>query len=198
MRALQCLNVTSLQAQSPPAQRTNIVVDQILSALSPLVAQSQATQLRNDLLALAQSAISVWCSAQTDELQIIVYPNLDRTAHEEWCSSTLDSNSSLPENNSLASEGINSTPARVFTLFPRVIALKMSGIKDLPADALPGSWPDAHQEPAVMETCIHPGKGLPECSELVVKGKQEAEEMKVRLDEEHIQEQMVKLEKQRR
>ena len=41
----------------------------------------------------------------------------------------------------------------------------------------PGSWPqESDQEPQTIDTCIHPGRGLPESSSLVIRGKEELDE----------------------
>lgn len=96
MRALQDLSATLPPPQSSTTQPTpshhcaEVAVEKILSTLSPLVKSLQGENLRNNLLALAQSAMDIWYSAQTDKLHVIVYPILDPGSREEWRSSTLD------------------------------------------------------------------------------------------------------------
>lgn len=92
---------------------------------------------------------------------------------------------------------VSSTYPRIFTLFPRVTALKLSVPAEVPA-GLPGSWPETEQEPRMIETCIHCGTGLPEWSVLVVRGKDEEIWRKQCIEKERIQEELAALEKQKR
>jgi hypothetical protein len=50
----------------------------------------------------------------------------------------------------------------------------------------------------MIETCIHPGTGLPEWSALVLKGKEEEEWRRECMEEERIQDELAALEKQKR
>lgn len=168
---------------TPPPQRADKVVDAILSVLSPLVTPSQEPHLRNELLTLAHSAISVWNFAQTDELELIVCPTLGRENRNEWRSLFFDPPlSPSSDDNDTKTDIISSTHPRIFPLFPRVTARKLSGNAKLSVGP-PGSWPESDQEPRIIETCIHAGVGLPEWSTLVVKGKEEEEERKEYLEE---------------
>ena len=65
---------------------------------------------------------------------------------------------------------------RIFTLFPRVVVRGVA--EPLNHDTgPPGSWPrESDQAPYTIETCIHPGRGLPEFSALVVRGREDQEE----------------------
>jgi hypothetical protein len=191
MRALQSLPpppLPSTQSNPPPLSRAERVANKVLSILSPLVAPSKEPQLRDDLHALANSAISVWSSAQTGGLQLIVSSSLDLAQRNEWRSLVFDPPST--------DEIVSSTYPRIFTLFPRVTALKMPDPVEAPA-SLPGSWPEQNQEPHMIETRIHPGTGLPECSVLVLKGKEEEEWRKQRIEEERIQDKLAALEKEK-
>jgi hypothetical protein len=167
------------------------VVTTVLSILSPLVDPSQESQLRDDLLALAHSAIAVWSSTQTGELQLMVSSSLDPTRRNEWRSSVFDPPS---PNSDTADDVVCPTRPHIFTLFPRVTALKLSAPPQAPTD-LPGSWPEDDQEPRTIETYIHPGTGLPEWSVLVLKGKEEEELKKERIEDELIRDKLAALEK---
>ncbi len=191
MRALESLSPdspppgTTSQGPShplPPPRRATEVVKNVLSVLSPLVIPSQELNLRNELLALANVAISVWTAAQTDELKFTVYLALDLATRNEWRSSTFDPLPLFHDNNNTDIDIVSSTHPRIFTLFPRIIARKVVGSAKPPMGP-PGSWPEAEQEPRMIETCIHTGTGLPEWSALVVKGKQEEQERKEYLSE---------------
>jgi len=191
MRALQSLPpppLPSTQSNPPPLSRAERVTNKVLSILSPLVAPSQEPQLRDDLRALANSAISVWSSAQTGGLQLIVSSSLDLSQRNEWRSLVFDPPST--------DDVVSSTYPRIFTLFPRVTALKMPVLAEAPA-SLPGSWPEQNQEPYVNETRIHPGTGLPEWSVLVLRGKEEQEWRKQCIEAERIQDKLAALEKER-
>lgn len=50
----------------------------------------------------------------------------------------------------------------------------------------------------MIETCIHPGTGLPEWSALVLKGKEEEEWRRECMEEERIRDELAALEKQKR
>lgn len=199
MRALQSLSPTPLppsstsQANLPLLSRAERLVNKVLLILLPLVAPSKEPYLRDDLLSLANSAISVWSSVQTAELQLLVSSSLDSAQRNEWRSLVFDP----PPTDCVADDIVYSTHPRVFTLFPRITALR----SPVPAEAptgLPGSWPEHDQEPRMIETCIHPGTGLPEWSVLVLKGKAEEEDRKERVEEERIQDELAALEKQKR
>lgn len=194
MRALQDLPSTPASPQSsqptPSHNCAELAVDKIVEILSPLVKSSNEKTLRKDLLVLARSALDIWSSAQTDELHISVYPNLDPSSRKEWRSSTLD-----PDE---GSDVISSTLPRIFTLFPRITASEVSRIKEPPANSLPGAWAGDHHEPEITETCIHTGTGLAECSALVIAGKDEAEEARDLLVQEELERDMQSLEKKQK
>jgi hypothetical protein len=174
----------SPSGRAPIPRRANKVVDDVLCVLSPLVALSQEEQLRTELLALADSAISVWHSVQTDELKIIVCACLDRANRSEWRYHKFDPLPSSSSDKDTDAEIVSSTHPRIFALFPRVIAAqKLSRATELAAGP-PGSWPQSQDEPRTIETCIHTGTGLPEWSPLVIKGKYEEEERKNYIREE--------------
>ncbi|KAH6664029.1 hypothetical protein B0J14DRAFT_644456 [Halenospora varia] len=203
MRGVQSLPPTPLPptpANPPPLSRVERVVSKVISILSPLVSLSQEPQFRDDLLALANSAISVWSSAQTGGFQLVVSSSLERTRRNEWRSFVFDPPST---DSGLAEDVVFATHPRIFTLFPRVTALKISAPVEAGA-ALPGSWPEP-REPCTIETCIHPGTGLPEWSALVLKGKDEEsqrqemiEQDRILHEQERIRYEMAALEKQNR
>jgi len=190
MRALQSLPppLPSTQSNPPPLSRAERVANKVLSILSPLVAPSQEPQLRDDLCALANSAISVWFSAQTGRLQLIVSSSLDLAQRNEWRSLAFDPPST--------DDVVSSTYPRIFTLFPRITALKMPVPAEAPA-SLPGSWPEPNQELPMIETSIHSGTGLPEWSALVLRGKEEQELKEQCIEEDRIQDKLAALEKEK-
>jgi hypothetical protein len=159
-RLLFChrLNRTRLPFPAPRESPTRF--SQSFHPLSPHHRSLNFAHLR----ALANSAISVWSSAQTRGLQLIVSSSLDVAQRNEWRSLVFDPPST--------DDVVSSTYPRIFTLFPRVTALKMPVPAEAPA-SLPGSWPEKNQEPHMIETRIHPGTGLPEWSVLVLRGKEE-------------------------
>ncbi|KAH6662688.1 hypothetical protein B0J14DRAFT_662541 [Halenospora varia] len=184
MRGVQSLPLTPLPptpANPPPLSRVERVVSKVLSILSPLVSPSQEPQFRDDLLALANSAISVWSSAQTGGFQLVVSSSLERTRRNKWRSLVFDPPST---DSGLAKDVVFATHPHIFTLFPRVTALKISAPVKAGA-ALPGSWPEP-REPCTIETCIHPGTGLPEWSALVLKGKDEESQRQEMIEQDRI------------
>jgi hypothetical protein len=110
------------------------------------------------------------------ELKVTVSPSLKPVHREEWRYQKLDP--VLPQDNydEIRSDIMSKTHPRIFTLFPRVVAWEVAGpIK--PDAGPPGSWPsESDQGLRRIETCIHPGVGLPEWSSLVVRGKEEQEQ----------------------
>jgi hypothetical protein len=185
MRALQSLRVDSVPPRASEFEecpypshstRADSVISKV-SVLSPLVSSSQNGDLRMDLLKLANSAIDVWNHAQSGGLKIIISPLLERTQREEWRSHQFDPASPSRDCDESNSDVMYRTHPRVFTLFPRVMAREVENpIKH--DTGPPGSWPSQDQVPRTIETCIHPGRGLPEWSSLVVRGKVEQEERK--------------------
>jgi hypothetical protein len=120
------------------------------------------------LLGLANSAIDIWNDSQTGELKIIVNPLLERARREEWRSQKFDPVSPLGDYD----ETMSRTHPRIFTLFPRVVARGVAG----PPGRGSRESGESDQVPRTIETDIHPGRGLPECSPLVVRGKEEQNE----------------------
>lgn len=180
MRALQSLQPTSPSASNSTSQRSATpdraekLVSDVLRVLGSLVDPDQETQLRNDLATLTHSAISTWSCAQTDELELTVCPTLDLANLAEWRSIFDDGNTT---------EIISSTRPRIFTLFPRITAKKFLLTVKTPTGP-PGSWPELEdQKLCTLETCIHPGIGLRECSPLVTRGKDEEDQRRAKEDD---------------
>jgi hypothetical protein len=187
MRALESLPIDQAEAGVTESQgtlrvtgsaRADKVISKVLSVLSPLVSPSEIGELRGDLENLANSAINVWNSAQSGELIITVNQLLDHKHREEWRSQQFDPAPPSPNGSEVDFDAISRTRPRIIPLFPRVVAW---GVADLGTDekSLPGSFPpESDQVPYTQESCIHPGRGLPEWSSLVMRGKEEREEQK--------------------
>jgi hypothetical protein len=177
MRALQSLSSTS---QGVPVGRAQNFVEGTTKVLSPLIKPSQKADFQKDLGALVDSAVSVWNSAQTGELEIEIASDLERGARKDWRSPIFDP----PEENTIGMEIALSTRPRIFVLFPRVIARRFCS--DTEIDSLPGSWPEPEGESRTVEMCIHSGIGVAEWSALVVRGKEEVEVWERDVKEEQI------------
>ncbi len=182
MRGLQSLPAHSAPLGSGSSEdlhstrsRAESVVFNVLSILSPLVSSSQKGNLRTELLALAALAIEVWSYAQTGELKIILSTSLERTHREEWRSEYFDPE--LPSDSDETKLDMSRTHPRILTLFPRIVAREMvSPVK--PDTGLPGSRPgEPDQMPQIIDTRIHPGRGLPEWSPLILRVKEGQEEL---------------------
>jgi hypothetical protein len=178
MRALQSLPSDSLpkkleskeSTHPTPSSRNEGVVFRVLSVLAPLVSSSNNERLRKELRELSNSAIDVWNDAQTGQLKIVVSSSLEYAHREEWRSQEFDPAS--PNNDEPKLDVVSRTHPRIFTLFPQFIALEAADPVGHDTD-LPGSWPkESEPLPRTTETIIHPGKGLPESSLLVVRGKE--------------------------
>ncbi|KAI9651697.1 MAG: hypothetical protein M1829_002566 [Trizodia sp. TS-e1964] len=178
MQALQSLSVQlpasrNSEVQNPPAPsvsgRAQSVVSNVLSKLSPLVSSSHSYELQKDLHKLASEAIKIWNDAQTGNLKIAVFQSLDHARTKEWWHWDPES----PKDNlDIMSESHN----RILCLFPHVVAWEIVDVVEHTSGP-PGSWPvDLKQAPCAKETCIHPGRGLPEWSPLVVRGQKMQEE----------------------
>jgi len=176
MRALQSLSTTS---QGPALNRVQKFVEDTTRILSPLIMQSQEAVFQKDLGALAESAVSVWNSAQTGDLEIEVPSDLERAARAEWRSPIFD-----PLEQNSETEIIPSTRPRVFVLFPRVIARTLCSTTEIASP--PGSFPEPEGESRTEETCVHLGIGMAEWSALVTRGKEEVEAWEEETKEERI------------
>jgi hypothetical protein len=141
---------------------------EVMKILSLLVKTSLHSNLRNDLLDLANSAIVVWNTAQTDEREFIVHPTLDPARLEEW-------RSPIFHKDTTETPGPHDT---VFVLFPRITALDCSRMADARPVGPPGSWIESESQQDVPETCICSGMGLAEWSALVLEGEEEEDERK--------------------
>jgi hypothetical protein len=159
--------------------RADRVISRVISILSPLVSLSQIEALRRDVDKLANSAVDVWNSAQkSGELDIAVNQLLERDHREEWRSLQFDLVASSRGRDEADFDAISKAHPRIITLFPGVVAWR---VVDLVNDdkSPPGSFLiESDQAPRNIETCIHPGRGLPERSLLVVRGKEQREEQK--------------------
>ena len=73
---------------------------------------------------------------------------------------------------------IGCLPCRILSLFPRIVAWRGADLVN-DGTSTPGSFPlESDEVSRPLETCIHPGRGLPEWSPLVVRG----EEARMELD----------------
>jgi hypothetical protein len=170
LKSLQADSATSQVSETTehprPANSTRVssIISKVF-ALSPLVDPSQVDSLRMDLATLVKSAVDVWDKCQASGSKISVSLLLDRAQREHWRSQKFDPICSGDEVDS-------KTLLRIFCLFPQVLA---RGVRDVPShnSGLPGSWPTDSDL-----VTIHPGKGLPEWSSLVVRGRVDQEERK--------------------
>jgi hypothetical protein len=109
-------------------------------------------------------------------LRIIVSSLLQHEHRDEWRSQKFDAALLSEDLNETKLDMVFKTHPRIFTLFPWVIAREVANPVNHDKGP-PGGWPrDSEQTPRSMETCTHPGSGLPEWSPLVVRGKEEQEE----------------------
>jgi len=196
MRALQSLPRSTLTGSlgpkesncSVPPSRTESVVSRLLFVLSPLVNSSEVENLREDVRELSDSAIELWNDAQTGQLEVQVNSLLEHTHREEWRSEEFDPAS--PNNEEPKLDVVSKTHPRPFTLFPEIIALEVVDPVVNDTD-LPGSWPKESEQIPRTKTRIYPGKGLPESSPLVIRGKEAQKEK-----DEYMQEAVKNLKKQ--
>ncbi|KFY66976.1 hypothetical protein V497_00613 [Pseudogymnoascus sp. VKM F-4516 (FW-969)] len=180
MSAASTPNIYLENRETSSAQRASCradeVVRDVVKVLSPLLNMSELDQFEEELLRLAQFAISVWASAEADEAHFIIESKLNRADHAKWRSDLFEP---LLGDDGEAGVGIpSSTRERMYTLFPRITAHKYIKAAENPPK-LPGSWHnEEQQQPAIEVLFIHHGIGLPEWSRLVVRGQEEEKEMK--------------------
>ncbi|RDL38183.1 uncharacterized protein BP5553_05616 [Venustampulla echinocandica] len=134
--------------------------DKVIAVLSLLVKLSLYPNLRNNLLDLAVSSISMWNVAQTNEREFVAYPTLDLEGLDGWY------------------EGISTPSNDVIVLFPRIIARTCSRVADTRLVGPLGMWIDSEPDSYVQETCIHGGTGLAKWLALVLEGDEEEGEMR--------------------
>ncbi|KAF8847043.1 hypothetical protein BDZ45DRAFT_682127 [Acephala macrosclerotiorum] len=168
--------------RSHSSSRASQAVQDMLNILSPLIIPSEQVQIHEALLDLAKSAVDVWDLAQMDILKITACLSLKPSDRNEWRSAKFDPAPSGGHQD-LEMDSKTFTRPRVFTLFPQVVARKLTLLEAGPALHVPGSFSAPQQDLAVAETIIHPGDGLPESSLLVVRGRAEEEERKAYLAE---------------
>lgn len=168
MRALELLQEGSHQksgSKSPSNGRAKNVLSKVYSVLSPLLTPSKSRNFASDLGALADLAIDVWQTAQTGDYRIKVIPRLDPARYQEWRSQAFDPMMIRDSRNMVSDD--------IFILFPRVDAMILSGR----SERSPRSSPSESERNSVIGVCLHPGKGLPQSSELVLNGIQAQEEI---------------------
>lgn len=135
----------------------------------------QRQDFKKDIIHVAESAASLWDTAQIDELEIEVCARLDPSNRKEWRSVEFDPPSSL-DKGGLKTDIPTSTRNRIYVLFPRIVARSFGKIS--PAHVPPGGWPEVEEALPPEETCIHPGVGLAEWSTLVIRGEEELHALK--------------------
>jgi hypothetical protein len=159
-------------SQVGSSARANKIISRVTSVLLPLVDISQTKALQEDLEKVANAAIDVWDNAQkSSELKIAVNPLLERE-YKEWQAVQFHPVASDEADFDMVSQ----TQPGVITLFPRVVAWSVGDlVKDQKGP--PGSFlTESDQTPYSVGICIHPGRGLLECSPLVVRGKEQRKE----------------------
>ncbi|KAH8799329.1 hypothetical protein F5884DRAFT_758355 [Xylogone sp. PMI_703] len=161
MRALKLLPEGSLQKSvSNPSTTTNRaknVISTVYNVLSPLLNPSRSGSFAADLSALTDLAIDVWETAQTDPAK-----------YQEWRYQAFDPTTTL--------DGYNTISNEIFLLFPRVEAMVLSGQTDQNSSPRPSPG-ESISTANVIELCLHPGRGLPHSSEIVLRGIQAQEEI---------------------
>ncbi|PVH89530.1 hypothetical protein DL98DRAFT_579322 [Cadophora sp. DSE1049] len=164
---------SQLQAASPAlSRRTDAFIQAVKPVLSLLVPQAQHARLEDVMSTLAQSTISLWDSVQNDEfLEIRASLDLDPSLRMEWHSPHFDADC-----DSTGRAVTSSTRPRIFTLFPTITANSFAAVSE-PTVKVPGSFENSKTETHMRELCIHPGIGMCESSALVLRGKEEQEEM---------------------
>jgi len=180
---------TSGSSPRPVFSRADKFTHEVMAVLSLLVKPSLRPNLRNNLLDLANSAISLWNIAQQDEREIIFCPELDPMKIDEWRvrefhDITTDEDMSAPHDG-------------VFMLFPRITARDCARGAESRAKhpkGLPGMFPGSEPEPPIIETCIYSGAGLAQWSPLVLDGEEEEEERKNKEKMKDVEEQRKMLE----
>ncbi|KAK2629212.1 hypothetical protein QTJ16_000032 [Diplocarpon rosae] len=175
VRGLQSIQPGEFVPQALPDStqktRTDAFVEAVLPSLSLLIPKSKHQALNAALVDLANSTVSIWKSAQTDEhLELTASLDLDVSLRKNWRSPTFD-----PEDTAVQESSTSSTDRRVYTLFPSIIARKLAFAQDTPAK-LPESFEEPSVEIVEQDIFIHQGIGMAESSALVLKGKDEQEQ----------------------
>ncbi|EKD19552.1 uncharacterized protein L3040_002569 [Drepanopeziza brunnea f. sp. 'multigermtubi'] len=183
IHGLQCKRADHTGTSDHPprlyAARAEAFIQSVMPVLSLLTPGTQQPALKDALVSLAESAISVWELAQTDEnLDITVSLDLNPSLEAKWRSSEFDAGAT-PD------AWVPSTLRRIFTLFPTVLAKTASAAED-PAMSIPGGFEQSGPEMVWQEICIHDGIGLAESSALVWRGKEEQEQR----EEDEVQERL--------
>ena len=185
--AMQGLRSASqVQAVSPaPPTRVDAFTKAIKPFLFLLAPQAQHASLEDTLCALAQSAISLWDSAQSDEfLDITASLDLDLALRAKWGSPRFDDDSESPDY-----AITSSTDPEIFTLFPSITARAFT-VASEPSVQIPGSFENSKAEPQVRKLIIHYGIGMCESSGLVGRGKDEQQDMEEELKDEKLRKEL--------
>lgn len=169
MRALELLPGGPIQhlASPTPSGRAKNVISKVYSVLSPLLSRSKSRSFAADLGTLTDLAIDVWQTAYTSDYRVQIIPQLDPVKYQEWRSQAFDPTTM---------QGTNAMPSEIFLLFPRVEATVLSGQTPNSVNPLASAPKDFDRIP-ITEACLHPGKGLPHSSELVLHGVQIQEDI---------------------
>jgi len=185
--AIRGLRTSSqLQTASPPTStRANAFIQAVKPILFLLAPQAQYGSLEDDLRTLAESAILLWDAAQNDEfLEISASLDLDPALREKWRSPLFDADS-----NSADRIVTSSTRPRVYTLFPSISTKVFAAGPELSVK-IPGSFENSKADPQIQELIIHHGIGMCESSTLVVRGKEEQQDIEEELKEEKLRKEL--------
>lgn len=178
--AIRGLRTSSqLQTASPLAStRVDAFIQAVKPVLFLLAPQAQYGGLEDDLRTLAESAVSLWDAAQSDEfLDINVSLDLDPESRDKWRSPLFDADSDSADR------------AKIITLFPCITAKAFAAVPE-PSVKVPGSFEGSKAEPQMQELVIHHGIGMCESSALVSRGKDEQEEMEEELKDEKLRKEL--------
>jgi hypothetical protein len=101
----------------------------------------------------------VWASPEADGTHFIIESKLNRADHAKWRSDLFEP--LLGDDGEAGVVIPSSTRERMYTLFPRISALKYIKAAENPSK-LPGSWHnEKQQQPAIEVLYIHHGIGPP-------------------------------------
>ncbi|OWP06208.1 transcriptional regulator, LysR family protein [Marssonina coronariae] len=132
--------------------RIEAFVESILPSLS-LLMKSKYQALKSALVDLANSTVSLWNSAQTEDLEIAVSLDLHVSLHNNWNSPAFD-----PDDGTAQESKTSSNDPHIYTLF---LSINTKGLTLVQVE---------------QEIFIHHGIGMAETSALVLRGKEEQEQ----------------------
>lgn len=128
---------------------------------------------------MAESAVLIWRSAQLDEMEIQVHPELTWKEVTLWQSPVFEPDTDTSEDRTRTQAELE-----IRVMFPRIIANRYHTVET--SLDVAGRFASSESESRLVTICLHHGIGLAGSAPLVKRGKLEAENIGAEREKEQL------------